>query len=212
MSKKRVCKIGIIDLKINNLFSISKACIKAGYNVSIVDPKKKFLHYDLLLLPGVGSFKSGMEFLKKNQIDEKIYDYLNKKNSFLYGICLGMQLLFENSNEFSLTNGLKLVNGTVRKFKNNHSDININIGWDKLDFTKSSFKQIFGKFEGKNFYFIHSYYSTPANPLEKIANSTHGKFKFCSIVKKKNIFGTQFHPEKSGKEGIDFLREIKKII
>ena len=196
MSQKRACSVGIIDLRINNLFSISKACVKAGYKVSIINPKKKFSNYDLILLPGVGSFKSGMNFLKKNFLDEKIYDYLNKKNSFLYGICLGMQLLFNNSNEFSMTNGLQLIDGKVRKFKKNKFNNNINIGWNKLDFTKNELKQIFKKFNKSHFYFIHSYYSNPKNRFEKIASSTHENFKFCSIIKKNNVFGTQFSPRK----------------
>ena len=204
-------KVVILDYGTGNILSLTRSLNYIGIKPIITNSASEILKASHLILPGVGSFGTGMTLLNKYNLPNIIKKYVKTKKPML-GICLGMQLLFENSNEFSLTNGLKLVNGTVRKFKNNHSDININIGWDKLDFTKSSFKQIFGKFEGKNFYFIHSYYSTPANPLEKIANSTHGKLKFCSIAKKKNIFGTQFHPEKSGKEGIDFLREIKKII
>lgn len=212
MSLKRTCRIGIIDLKINNLFSIYNACVKAGYKVNIIEPKKKFLNYDLILLPGVGSFKSGMNFLKKNYIDEKIFDYLNKKNSFLYGICLGMQLLFNNSNEFSITKGLSLIDGKVRKLQNNKLNKNINIGWNKLEFNKNEFKEIFSNFKKSHFYFIHSFYVNPKNLSENIADSKHENFKFCSIIKKNNIFGTQFHPEKSGEHGIKFLKMIKKII
>lgn len=212
MSSKRTCRIGIIDLEINNLFSIFNACVKAGYKVSIINPKKKILSYDLILLPGVGSFKSGMNFLQKNYIDEKIFDYLNKKNSFLYGICLGMQLLFNNSNEFSMKNGLKLIDGKVRKFQNNKLNNSINIGWNKLEFNKNEVKEIFSNFKKSHFYFIHSFYVNPKNLSENMADSVHENFKFCSIIKKNNIFGTQFHPEKSGEHGIKFLKTIKKII
>ena len=92
--KNKNLSAGIIDLKFNNLFSIYKACIKAGFKTSIISAKQKTLNYDFVIIPGVGAFKSGMNVIKKNNYDEKISNYLFKKNSFVYGICLGMQLLF----------------------------------------------------------------------------------------------------------------------
>ena len=114
---KRKCSIGIIDLSINNLFSIYKSCLKASYKVEIVDPKKNFFMYDILILPGVGAFSSGMEYLIKNNFHEKIYHYLDRPNALIYGICLGMQLFFDKSYEFKTTSGLKLIKGKVVKFK-----------------------------------------------------------------------------------------------
>lgn len=206
------CKIGIINLNINNLFSIEKACLEAGYKVKIIDDKEKKYDYDILLLPGVGAFSSGIEFLKKNGIDEKIQNYLHKPKSFLYGICLGMQLLFDSSNEFKTNKGLKLIEGKVINFTKQNKEKIINIGWSKFNINDNYYKKNFSKFEKNYFYFIHSFYADPLDKKNILAKSLHGKINFCSITKKKNIFGTQFHPEKSGKSGIEFLKKIKELI
>ena len=212
MSNKSNCFIGIIDLKVNNLFSIYKACVLAGYKAEVINPKYKLSKYDMVLLPGVGSFKTGMDFLKKEKLNEKIMDYLNKKNSFIYGICLGMQLFFDSSSEFLKSNGLGLIKGEVTKFKKSRFDNNINIGWDKIKSTNKDFNKVFKNYLEEEFYFVHSYYCNPKKNEEKVAYSMHGNLKFTSIVKKEKIFGTQFHPEKSGKNGINFLKKIKHII
>ena len=206
------CKIGIINLNVNNLFSIYKACSEAGYKVTVIDNKLKNYNYDILLMPGVGAFSSGINYLKKNHIDEKIDNYLNKSNSFVYGICLGMQLLFSSSEEFKLNRGLKLIKGKVVKFQNQDSENKINIGWSKFKVLNNDYNKLFSEFENKYFYYIHSYYAKPNLRKNIISYSSHGKTNFCSIIKKDNIFGTQFHPEKSGEAGIKFLKKIKKII
>mgnify|MGYP006113948665 CR=1 FL=1 len=209
MNKKKL-SIGIIDLTINNMFSIYRSCLKAGYKTEIIDIKKNKLNYDIIILPGVGAFKSGMKFLKKNHLDEKLYNYLERPNAFIYGICLGMQLLFNKSYEFTKTKGLGLIDGEVVKFKNINVD-STHLGWNKLNIKNKDLKKNFKKFENKYFYFIHSYYAKPKLKKNIFANSQHGSKIFCSIVKKKNIFGTQFHPEKSGPMGIEFLKNLKKL-
>ena len=202
--------VGIIDLTINNMFSIYRSCLKAGYKTEIIDLKKKKLSYDIIILPGVGAYKSGMKFLKKTYLDEKLYDYLERPNSFIYGICLGMQLLFDKSYEFSKTKGLGLIDGEVVKFGNVNAD-STHLGWSKLNIINSDLRKNFKKFENKYFYFIHSYHVKPKLKKDIFANSQHGTKSFCSIVKKENIFGTQFHPEKSGPLGIKFLKNLKKL-
>ena len=115
MKKNRI-KVGIIDLNINNIFSVYKSCTKAGYRTEIVDFNKQKLLYDIIILPGVGAFRTGIKFLKKNNIKDKLRTYLSKPNSLLYGICLGMQLLFDKSYEFEETKGLQFIDGKVLKF------------------------------------------------------------------------------------------------
>ena len=159
MNKTRL-SVGIIDLTINNMFSVYRSCLKAGFKTEIIDLKKNKLNYDIVILPGVGTFKSGMKFLKKTHLNNKLLDYLERPNAFVYGICLGMQLLFNKSYEFVETNGLELINGEVLKFH----DIKANathIGWNKLNIKNENFKKDFKKFENKYFYFIHSYYTKP---------------------------------------------------
>jgi|TARA_Y100000294_G_scaffold99186_1_gene92226 glutamine amidotransferase len=202
--------VGIIDLTINNMFSIYRSCLKAGYKTEIIDLRKKKLNYDIIILPGVGAFRSGIKFLKKTHLDDKLYDYLEKPGAFIYGICLGMQLLFNKSYEFVKTNGLGLIDGEVVKFHNIKAD-STHLGWSKLNIRDKDFKKNFQKFENKYFYFIHSYYTKPKLKKDILANSQHGNKSFCSVVRKGNIFGTQFHPEKSGLLGIEFLKNLKKL-
>jgi imidazole glycerol-phosphate synthase subunit HisH len=209
--KNKILTVGIIDLKFNNLFSIHKACTKAGFRTSIISTKQKTLKYDFVIIPGVGAFKSGMNIIKKNNYDEKIYNYLLKPNSFIYGICLGMQLLFEKSFEFGSTKGLGLIEGNVPELHKKNREMKTNMGWCKTKFIKRMSKSNLKEFDNKHFYFVHSYYADPSNMSDILAKTSHGNFTFTSVVKKNNILGTQFHPEKSGNLGIDFLKNLKKF-
>ncbi len=209
--KNKILTVGIIDLKFNNLFSIHKACIKAGFRTSIISTKQKTLKYDFVIIPGVGAFKSGMNIIKKNNYDEKIYNYLLKPNSFIYGICLGMQLLFEKSFEFGSTKGLGLIEGNVPELQKKNREMKTNMGWCKTKFIKRMSKSNLKEFDNKHFYFVHSFYANPSNMSDILAKTSHGNFIFTSVVKKNNILGTQFHPEKSGNLGIDFLKNLKRF-
>jgi len=160
MSKAKL-SVGIIDLNINNIFSIYQSCLKAGYRVEIINLKKKKLNYDIIILPGVGAFKHGIKILEKNHLNEKLYEYLAKPNSFIYGICLGMQLLFDKSYEFVVSDGLNLINGNVVKFHNRDKINKTHLGWNKFQIQNKNFRKIFKKFENKYFYFVHSYYAQP---------------------------------------------------
>ena len=210
MNKKKY-SVGIIDLTINNLFSIYRSCLKAGYSTELIDVKNKKLNYDIIILPGVGAFQTGINYLNKNHLNEKLHDYLSKPDSLVYGICLGMQLLFSKSQEFVMSDGLNLVEGNVVKFKNYSKSNLTHLGWNKFQIKNGNFKKSFKKFENKYFYFVHSYYAQPKIKKDIFATSKYGTTNFCSMVKKGNIFGTQFHPEKSGILGIEFLKNIKNI-
>ncbi len=208
--KKNKLSIGIINLAVSNILSVYEGCKNAGYKVEVIDKKKNKFFYDILIIPGVGSFGAGMDFFYKNNFDKKIKDYLLKPNSFVYGICLGMQLLFEKSHEFKKNKGLSLINGEVQKFISTKA-LKTHLGWNNIALEKNNFKKYFQKFENKNFYFVHSYFASPSNKKEVFATTQHGNQKFCSIIKKNNIFGTQFHPEKSGLIGIEFLKNLKYL-
>ena len=97
--------IGIINLSVSNILSVYEGCRKAGYNVEVIDKKNCKFKYDIIIVPGVGSFSSGMKYFNENNFSEKIKDYLTKPNALVYGICLGMQLLFKKSYEFKETKG-----------------------------------------------------------------------------------------------------------
>ena len=201
-------KIGIIDYKLNNLFSIYNGIKKIGYNTSIIEVNiDNYKKYDIVILPGVGSYDSAMRYIKYYNINQKLYEFLSKKNKLLFGICLGMQLLFEKSFEFKNTKGLCLIEGSVKKLIEDKWNPVPHIGWNNVMNVK---KNIFELKKSKNFYFVHSFYCDPKNKKNVITETKYGRNKFCSVVQTKNILATQFHPEKSGLTGIDLLKKLKK--
>ena len=201
-------KIQIIDLKINNIFSLYNSLKKIGYkNIEIINTKKN-INSNLLFLPGVGSFYKASRLLKKNNFDEQIKNFTKDKNNKLFGICLGMQLLFEESNEFGKSKGLGLVRGKVKKFS---STLRVpHIGWASVIKNKKNIKSFNFENEG-NFYFVHSYYCEPVEKKIIYTYTEYFKKKFCSSIKNENILGTQFHPEKSGLNGLKILESLRYL-
>ena len=145
----------------NNLYSIFNSFQKIGYKTSIIKNSKNLKKFDLIVLPGVGSFKQAIKYLKINNFDKEILNFLQLKNRGILGICLGMQLFFESSEEFGITKGLGVLKGKVKKFQINKDRIP-HIGWNKIKFKKQSI--IFNKeLNNRNFYFVHSLYCKPDN-------------------------------------------------
>tara|TARA_Y100000590_G_C15617598_1_gene976353 strand:+ start:54 stop:701 length:648 start_codon:yes stop_codon:yes gene_type:complete len=211
-NRNKKIKVGIIDLRTSNLFSIFHAIKKAGFNVNIVDTKKSRYDYDILILPGVGSYKFAMKFIKNYGLDEKIFEHTLNKKKFLVGICLGMQLLFEESSEFGYSKGLGLIKGRVKKIDYTKNYPVPHMGWNHIILNKHK-NNFFTKQDKKNmFYFVHSYYCIPENSKNICTDTIYGNLKFCSSVRESNIFGMQFHPEKSSKPGISILSKLKKLI
>lgn len=209
--KKDKLRIGIIDLKINNIFSIFKATQIANFKCKIIDKKDNYKKYDLIILPGVGSFNEAMKKIKREDIDKKIYEFVEDNSKKLLGICLGMQLLFERSSEFGNTRGLNLLKGTVEKFKKKDVKIVPHMNWSKIYFKNLKNASILKTFNKKEFYFVHSFYCRIKKKENLLSYTNHGNLEFCSSVRHENILGTQFHPEKSGKIGINFLKKIEKF-
>ena len=157
-------------------------------------------------MPGVGSFNAAMRKIKKNNIDEKINNFLNKKK-LLFGICLGMQLLFEKSNEFGSTAGMGFIKGNVKKFPKKNFKIP-HIGWERI----SKVKNVKYLNDSDYYYFVHSFYCIPSDKNSILSYTNYQGFNYCSSIYKENIFATQFHPEKSGKSGLKILKNIRKLI
>ncbi len=200
-------KVGVIDLKSHNLFSILQAMKNIGYKTTVLNKANQFKDKDIIILPGVGSFKYAMNFLKNSGLSDSIKEHVQKKKT-LFGVCLGMQLLFSKSEEFGKTNGLNIFKGKVIKFNDKNLKIP-HIGWNNIDKKNGIFlpKNLF-----KNkYYFTHSFYCKPQDDNDIHAITNYGRLKFCSSVVKKNIVGTQFHPEKSGKAGLKILKQLIKI-
>tara|TARA_A100001015_G_scaffold239553_1_gene272881 strand:+ start:4576 stop:5196 length:621 start_codon:yes stop_codon:yes gene_type:complete len=202
-------KIGIINLGINNLHSIQEACKSLGYKTSLINLNQKKYNFDILILPGIGSFKKAMQIVKKNNIKDKILNHINNKDKLLIGICLGMQMFFSGSDEFGYTNGLNLIKGSVKKF-NRKNLITPHTGWNSIKILQKG-NLIKTKEYQNSFYFTHSFYCKPENDQFMIGETNYSNFKFCSIVKKDNILGMQFHPEKSGVGGLKILDNLRKI-
>ncbi len=210
MNKKII--VGIIDTGTSNIKSVRYALEKV--NVEVVEIKEfDNVKIDAMVVPGVGSFKNVMERLKKKKLDKLILQKVsNKLPSFF--ICIGMQILFSKSNEFGETKGLNIIKGTVNKFlkKDNNNKIKIPfIGWNKIRFKK--FCPIFKSIKNNTFcYFTHSYYVKPAEEKVISSYSYNYDFEYPASISFKNIMATQFHPEKSGAQGIKMYENFIKTI
>ena len=211
MSESKKIRIGIINMNIHNIHNIFNSCIKAGFKTHIIQPNDKYFNSNIVILPGVGSFRSGAEYLKKNFFHEKLKNFLQNKNNILFGICLGMQLLLDKSEEFGSTKGLGLISGSVKKLKNYDNSLVPQIGWNKIIVQKEN-KLIDRRLAKNFFYFVHSYFCDLKNNSEIMTKTVYGKNNFVSSIYKSNIYATQFHPEKSGPCGIKILKNLKKLI
>ena len=207
---KRKIKIGIIDLGSNNIYSICNALKLQGYNITILKKKFNYKLYDAIILPGVGSFNYAMNKIINNKLIEPIQKFSSIKNRLLFGICLGMQLFFEQSEEFVNTEGLAILSGKVKMLPKNKNNIIPNMGWHNLEIQHKNILLNNVKINSK-FYFVHSYYCLPKNKKIISSYSKFYSFKYCSSIMSNNIFGTQFHPEKSSIYGLRILSNINKF-
>tara|TARA_B100001029_G_C14964255_1_gene396337 strand:+ start:214 stop:834 length:621 start_codon:yes stop_codon:yes gene_type:complete len=198
--------IGILDLGVCNLKSIYNAIYSLGFNVEIID-KKNLNRIDdksHIVLPGVGSYSNlSKVFFENDKLFNKIENHLKKGNFFL-GICLGMQFLSTNGFENVESKGLNLIEGSVNKIKKKEVSIKIpHIGWNEIEIVQNN-KILENVDDKSNFYFVHSYIFQLKDKKFIIANTNYGD-NFPSIINKENIFGFQFHPEKSSKKGLLLL-------
>ncbi len=197
--------IKIIDCGIGNIGSIGNMLLKLGADFSIATKPGDLDGASGIILPGVGSFDNGAHNLSKRGLDIALRNAVLNNETKVLGICLGMQLLFEKSEE-GAAEGLRLIPGEVVKFQPNHPSIKIpHMGWNKARQVKSS--AIFdGVFDDARFYFVHSYHVLCQD--EWIICTTEHGYMFPSVVSKGNIYGTQFHPEKSHRFGLELLKRF----
>lgn len=198
----------VIDYKMGNLRSVAKALEKAGAKVKISHNAKDIQRADAIVLPGVGAFGQGMKHLKELDLTSTLIDEINSGKPFL-GICLGMQLLFTYSEEHGKHRGLNILEGTVERFP---TKLKIpHMGWNQVIFTLQKEAEntgIFDRIPDKSyFYFVHSYYVVPKNK-NIITATTDYDIQFTSAIQKDNIFGVQFHPEKSQTLGLKILKNF----
>jgi len=202
--------IGIVDYNMGNLASVINAFAKVGANAKVESDPSKLTQYDKLILPGVGAYGDAMAHLKSNGMDEAVVAFA-KSGKPLLGICLGMQLLFESSEEFGATQGLGLIPGNVVAFdeaKFDHPQKVPHMGWNEM-FKQSNTPLFDGLNEEFYLYFVHSYHAVCDDRYT--IGTTHYGYKFTSAVQNKNIYGIQPHPEKSHENGLKIIKNFVKL-
>ena len=198
--------IVIVDYGLGNLGSVKNSLDKLGVDSMISKTTSNIEKADGLILPGIGSAKQGMENLKKRNLDKILVGEIKKGKPFL-GICLGMQLLFSESEEGNVQ-CLNVIEGTVKKFS---SKLKVpQIGWNNVE-QKTENKLFKDIPKNSSFYFVNSYYCQP-NDKSIVAGESEYGINFCSVIVKENIIATQFHPEKSGQIGQQFIKNWIKLI
>ena len=205
-------KITIVDYNAGNILSVSRAFEACGAKVELASESKKISQASYLVLPGDGSFSYATKKLRELEIFQTIKDFC-KKGKPMLGICLGMQLLHESSEEFGDNDGLSLIKGKIKKI-NDQKNIKFKvpiIGWHsilKSNFYDKRFKKIEKVFDKKKFYFVHSYSANPLNKSDLLGYFRFGSLKITAIVGRENILGCQFHPEKSGQNGLSLIKKF----
>ena len=197
--------IAIIDYNAGNLKSVEKALVSMNETCTITRDFKEILSADRVILPGVGAFGDAMEQLKKYELDKVIHEVVDKKIPFL-GICLGLQLLFEGSDESQGVEGLGVLGGKILRIPDKEGLKIPQIGWNSLDITPGA-KLFKGIEENPYVYFVHSYY-LKADNISDVAATTEYSVKIHASVEHGNVFACQFHPEKSSKVGLKILENF----
>lgn len=209
--------VTIIDYGIGNLLSVKRACEYCGADVNITDCPDVIEKAERLILPGVGAFADGMEGLKDRGLIESIKKYTNKNKPFM-GICLGMQMMLEIGEEFGLYEGLGLIQGKVSIIPNEGVDGSINkiphIGWnflignEEVDWEGTILQDV-EPFE--SVYFVHSYSAMPEKSENRLADCNYNGRIISAVIKSGNLYGCQFHPEKSGPVGLKIIKNFLSL-
>ena len=199
--------IAIIDYEMGNLKSIYKCLKYLDVRSTITSDPKIILNADGVILPGVGAFGDAIKHLKEKGLLDIIYQLINEGKP-LFGICLGLQLLFETSSEMGSFRGLKLLKGEVILFDVKKVIKVPHIGWNSVELLNRDHFLIQEIPNNTYFYFVHSFYSVPENEENLLGLTRYGEIEFYSIVSNDNIVATQFHPEKSSKYGIKIYQNF----
>jgi glutamine amidotransferase len=209
--------IAIVDYGMGNLHSVQKGFERVGFPATLTQDPEVIRHAEGLVFPGQGAFKKAMENLNFLGLEKPIRHYLESGKPFL-GICLGLQLLFSESEEFGAQRGLELFKGRVVRFPesalsnpNGQERLKVpHMGWNAVHIDKTS-PALEGIEEGAHFYFVHSYYPVPED-RGIVATTTDYGVEFVSSVSQGNLFASQFHPEKSQAAGLQILRNFGRLV
>ncbi|MBM79157.1 MAG: imidazole glycerol phosphate synthase subunit HisH [Planctomycetaceae bacterium] len=205
--------VAIIDYQMSNLHSVQTACCIVGLSSIITSDCKQIMNAKSAILPGVGAFGEAMKKLQISKLDDCIASFIESGRPFV-GICLGLQLLFESSEEFGDHKGLAIIKGTVKKLAYSKDGLLRypvpHAGWNRIrrknNWDKTLLRQ---NTPGDFMYFLHSYYVQPEDPKIVRATTVYGQKEYCSALQQNNIFAAQFHPEKSGQIGMRIYQTLK---
>jgi imidazole glycerol-phosphate synthase subunit HisH len=204
--------VAIVDYGLGNLFSIQQACRAAGLTAEVTHDAKRIGAASMVVLPGVGAFGDAMKALERRSLVGPLRDYAAGGRP-LFGICLGMQLLMDESEEFGRHAGLGLIPGTVERLPSGPGLKVPQIGWSRVSGDENAWTgtPLEGRRNNTFYYFIHSYYVRPRNPQAIVARSRFGNIEYCSAVRHRSVFGVQFHPERSGPAGIAIYANLARL-
>jgi imidazole glycerol-phosphate synthase subunit HisH len=198
--------ITIIDYQMGNLRSVQKAIENVGGQAIVSSDPATIEASEKVILPGVGAFGDAMHELTKRGLVDSIHQYLRKERPFL-GICLGLQLLFDQGDEGSGHPGLGVIPGQVVRFDLPHRFKVPHMGWNQVTARSDDHPLLDGLTHNPFFYFVHSYFAVPSRPEDIWLEADYGS-PFCAAIQRGHIFATQFHPEKSQKDGLKFLENF----
>jgi len=200
-------EILIIDYGMGNLHSVNKGFAYVGVKTKISSKPADIKNAKALVLPGVGAFGDAMREIKKRKLLKPIKDFV-KTGRPIIGICLGMQLLFSESEEFGHHEGFGFIEGKVKKFR---GDMKVpHMGWNEIFAVKKN-PILKGIKDGTHAYFVHSYFTEPKDPEATLTATEYGGFEFTSSVAKDNVYGFQFHPEKSGEKMLRIYKNFSLL-
>ena len=207
--------IVVVDYGVGNITSICRALHKYGAKVEVTSDELRIMAADGVVLPGVGAFAHGMQRLKHFGIDDTLRKY-SETNKPILGICLGMQMLFDGSSEFGNTEGIGLIPGFVNKLEtyNKRYEKLPHVSWNEImgqNLDRWNYTVLDDIKNSADMYFVHSYYVKPTNTDDVLSTSIYSDFEFCSTVKRNNIYGCQYHPEKSGECGLKIISNFINI-
>lgn len=218
-------KVAILDYDLGNLFSVKHACQHVGMSAEITDDPEVIAGADIAILPGVGAYRDAMHNLTQKHLTQTIYDFV-ESGRLMVGICLGLQLFMTRSHEYGIHQGLNLIAGEVQRFdhpqyefgQGNHAHLRQlkvpQVGWNNIQCTDNDRWQASYLHKVANdepMYFVHSYYVVPEDETVVLATADYGGIEFCASIQKDNIFACQFHPERSGKQGLEIYKTIAEM-
>ena len=222
-NSSRPLRAAIVDYGLGNLFSIRQACAYAGMEGRITSSAAELEAADVVILPGVGAFGDAMAQLHRLDLVSPLRA-LAQADRPLVGICLGLQLFMSESHEFGRHEGLGLIPGSVIRFEAPREGDRIlkvpQVGWNRIFRPEAAGgaadpwagTPLEGQADGEHMYFVHSFYAVPESPDGVLSRTRYGHIEFCSSVRRGNLFACQFHPERSGRAGLQVYRRIASAV